>query len=140
MHKKRNFQSLFGFLLILLLTAGCADREEMSRDLVKQGKKKLAMGLNEEAIEIFDRAISKDSKNAEAWYYHGNCKVSMGLMQDAIEDFSEAITLRPEYAAAYYNRGQAWFYLGEQTKACEDYKKAEELGFPNISDRTRHCP
>jgi tetratricopeptide (TPR) repeat protein len=140
MHQKRHVISLLGFLIILLLSTGCTDREEVSRDLVKQGKKKLSMGLNEEAIAIFDKAISKNPENAEAWYYHGNCKVSMGSAQEAIEDFSEAIRLKPDYSAAYFNRGQAWFYLHDQTKACEDWKKAEELGFPNISDRTRHCP
>ncbi|MFO7723187.1 MAG: tetratricopeptide repeat protein [Bacteroidales bacterium] len=134
-------QKLLTSLMILLILAmtGCADREQQSIELVKKGKKKLSMGLNDQALEYFDDAIKKNNENHEAWHFRGSCKVSLGLPLEGIPDFGKAIELKPDYAPAWYNRGLAWFYLGEQQKACEDWKQAEALGYPNIGDKTRHC-
>ena len=126
-------------LLLIFVLAGCADREEAAIELVQKGKKKLAMGRNDQATEYFEQAIRKDKKNFEAWYFLGNCKVSSGEFEESLEGFSKAIELNPGYSPAWFNRGLAYFYLEDQDKACDDWKKAEELGHLNISDRTRHC-
>ncbi len=134
------FTGFLASLLLVFLVAGCADREEASRELVKKGKKKLSIGRIEEATGYFEEAIGKDRKNFEAWHFLGSCKISKGEFEQSLDDFSKAIELNPGYSPAWYNRGLAYFYLEDQGKACEDWKKAEELGHLNISDKTRHCP
>lgn len=137
----RNYTILgVTILILMLMMTACADREEQSRKLVKKGKKKLSMGLNEEAMACFEEAIRKDKNNFEAWHRRGSCKITNADYEGALPDFDKAIELKPDYAPAYYNRGMAWFYLGEQDKACESWKMAEEAGYMNISDKTRHCP
>jgi len=127
-------------MIIFLMITACADREQQSRDLVKKGKKKLSMGLNDEAMECFEEAIRKDRNNFEAWHRRGTTKISYAKYEESLSDFDMAIELKPDYAPSYYNRGMAWFYMGEQDKACEDWKMAEAIGYLNISDKTRHCP
>jgi tetratricopeptide (TPR) repeat protein len=138
--KVMNRTILLSLLLIFIMAmTGCADREQQSLELVKRGKKKLSMGLNDQAYEFFDDAIKKNRNNHEAWHFRGSCRVSMGEPLKGIPDFDKAIALKPDYAPAWYNRGLAYFYLGDQQKACEDWKHAESIGYPNISDKTRHC-
>lgn len=136
----RNY-TLSGIVImaIMLLITSCADREEQSLNLVKKGKKKLSMGLNDQAMDYFEDAIRKDRKNYEAWHLKGSCRITSGEFHESLEDFDKAIELKPDYAPAYYNRGMAWFYIGDQEKACEDWKMAESIGYMNISDKTRHC-
>lgn len=122
-----------------LLLTGCQDHETLSIELVKEGKKELVIGKNSNAMELFNKAIKHDKENYEAWFYRGNCHVSLGMHHEGIEDFGKTIVLKPDFAAAFYNRGLAWSYLEDQKRACADWIEAESLGYPNISDRTRHC-
>lgn len=138
-HTSKAFHFLY-IILVIGLLAGCGDREQMSLELVKKGRKKLTMGKNDEAMEYFSKAIRKDKRNFEAWFYQGSCKVSMQRYEESLADFDRALELKPDYAAAWFNRGLVFFYLNDQDKACADWREAEALGYPNISDRTRHCP
>ncbi len=126
-------------LSTMLAIVACGDRTEASKALIKEGKRLRSMGLNQEAMEKFEAAASKDKENFEAWYLCGTSKMSAGNHRDALEDLDRAIALNKDYAPAWFGRGLAWFYLDNQEKACENWKEAERLGYHNISDRTRHC-
>ena len=135
-------KSIFIMLLTIsfsLILPGCRDHESLSIEYVKKGKKKLALRRNSEALELFNEAIHHNDKNFEAWYFRGNCRVSLGQYHEGIRDLDKSMELKPDFAAAWYNRGLAWFYLDNREKACADWIRAEELGYPNIGDRTRHC-
>jgi len=131
--------SLLVMIMGMVLTTGCADRQEVSREFVKEGRRLLSVGMNDEAQETFERAIRKDKKNFEAWFYLGNMYVTNREYEKSMEYYEHAIELKPDYARAWYNLGMAWFYLNDREKACYHWKQAEDLGMPNIGDRTRHC-
>ncbi len=132
--------NLFVLFMAMVMVLGCADREEVSRELVKEGKRLLAFGRNDEAREKFELAARRDRRNFEAWFYIGNMHVTNREYEESLEYYERTIELKPDFARAWYNLGLVWFYLDDQHKACEHWKHAEKLGHPNISDRTRHCP
>ena len=76
----------------------------------------------------------------EAYFYRSNANFNLKKADAAMQDMDKAIEMNESYADAYFNRGNIWFYLGDRGKACEDWKKAEELGKPNVNDKTRWCP
>ncbi len=70
-------------------------------------------GKTEEAMQLFDKAISLDSMNASVYNNRGITKAITGNMSGALDDFNRAVKLKPDFEEAKVNRDRA---LGEQTK------------------------
>jgi tetratricopeptide (TPR) repeat protein len=94
---------------------------------------------NEEAIELYDKAIEVNPTVAQVYFNRGACKGNILDFEGAIKDYDKAIELNPDYMEAYGNRGNAKINMytskgklnltPEQTEsACEDFHKATELG------------
>jgi len=83
---------------------------------------------NQQAIEEFNKAISRKPSFAEAYNNRGFSYFKIGQYQQAIEDYSEAIRLKPDFLAAYVNRGAAYWKQGNHPPGCLDAETACKLG------------
>lgn len=90
-----------------------------------------------EAIQDFNKSVSMNPKNAEAYFNMGIARVLLTQLLDPeigpvrvgspIEAYTQAIQINPGYADAYYNRGLAYLDVGNKVKALEDLQKAAQL-------------
>ncbi|KAH9580044.1 Tetratricopeptide repeat [Trypanosoma melophagium] len=78
----------------------------------------------EEAIAMFDKAISLDNTNADFYHNRGFSQRKLGKYREAIRDYTTALSLDAQHFKAYYNRAFCYDKLGEITNAIEDYTNA----------------
>jgi hypothetical protein len=117
-----------------------------------------AIGWGQQSIDACSRYISKNPRDADAFYNRGLAWHSKRYFEKAIADYTKAIEINPKFAAAFYNRGSAWYDKGIRgkgsafvikaykinpkkslayyTSALADFQKFAELD-PNDSDGPR---
>ncbi|MDO8804113.1 MAG: FlgO family outer membrane protein [Elusimicrobiota bacterium] len=71
-----------------------------------------------------NKAINKNSKDAQAFYEKGRVYFDLAEVDNAIASFSMAISLNQTYLEAYLSRGWVYAIIGEYDKAIEDCSKA----------------
>ena len=128
-------------LIIISLTfTFCTPKLEQAKKFLSEGISKIYKSEFEAAIADFDKAIELQPDLYEAYYFRGNAFLNLKELENAIKDYNKAIEINPDYADAYVNRGTAKFYLyNDQLMGCEDWLKAEELGKPNLGEKTKWC-
>jgi tetratricopeptide (TPR) repeat protein len=131
---------IFTLMLVTgILFSGCSGKSSRSKEYMSQGITVMYESRFDEALALFEKAIKLDPDSYEAYYHFGNCLYNMSRHQEAMEAYNKSISINPSFADAFYNRGLLKEMFGDKPGSCEDYKKAEELGKPNISDKTRFC-
>ncbi|MDD5115473.1 MAG: tetratricopeptide repeat protein, partial [Candidatus Omnitrophica bacterium] len=92
-------------------------------EVLNKGVALYSLGRHESALACYDKAISIDPRQADAYYNRGNVYHEKGEIEKAVSDYSKAIELNPVYIRAYYNR--AVFYQGRDNlvQAIFDYNK-----------------
>jgi len=78
-------------------------------------------------IQLMEKAIEEDPKNASLLDFLGIAYYSMGERNRAIHFFKQAIAADPGHARAYYNLARAYMVEGERALAIEQMKRAIEL-------------
>ncbi len=71
----------------------------------------------------YDRAISRNPKDADAYSNRGTAKSMMGDKQGAIADYDRAISLNPKDEWSYKARGNAKSDLGDNQGAIADFDR-----------------
>ncbi len=132
----RSF-TLFIFTFIFLLA--CKDRVSESKKYLHEGVKLMYESKFAESLQMMEKAISLDPESFEAYYHYGNCLRNLRRNTEAMDAYNKSISLNSEFAEVFFNRGLLREQYGDREGACEDYKKAEALGKPNVSDKTRMC-
>ncbi|KAK7321172.1 hypothetical protein VNO77_31531 [Canavalia gladiata] len=87
--------------------------------LKSMGNEAYKQGRFEEALALYDRAITLDSNKAT---YHCNksaALIGLGRLQEAIFECEESIKLDPSYVRAYNRLATIYFRLGEAEKALD---------------------
>ena len=86
------------------------------------------LGLVEEwglAENAFQKAVSADAKNAEAWAWLGEARQHNG--QDGSDDLNQALTLNPHDAIVHALRGLYWKRQGNYHPALAEYLQAAQI-------------
>ena len=132
--KKIIWLVVSSLIMAALVLASCAPAEEevvpateTAEQHNERGVVLSAVGLYEQAITEFNKAIELDPEYAMAYNNRGNAYWNKGNFDRAIADYDKAIELDPEYAEAYGNRGFVYYLEGELTKAISDLEKCLEL-------------
>ncbi|MBI3699159.1 MAG: tetratricopeptide repeat protein [Afipia sp.] len=85
------------------------------------------------AIAACSQAISREQKNAAAYFARGNAWYRKKEYTKAISDYDQAIAISPIDASSFYNRGAARSRIGQIDKALADIDEAIRLS-PNFVD------
>ena len=90
---------------------------------IESGKKKLSEGKYEDAIALFDTAISFYSKAFDAYIYKGDALYSQGKYEEAISNYEQYFKLNPSDIEVLTHQGICYLKLGSLNKA-EELAKA----------------
>lgn len=127
--------------LIALLAVGagsaCAPKKKPMDPLVKSGQQvRLAdsyyrAGRTGEALDILQKAIAADPKNASLRNFTGQISFFAGKTTEAEQQFKEALKLDPYMTDARNNLGALYDATGRKDLAEAEYKKAlEDSAYP----------
>ncbi len=79
------------------------------------------------AMTDYNKVITLDSKNAEAYYKRGNIYYTQKKYDKALEDLTNSVNYKPS-PDAFYIRGLVYENTNMKTEACADFKSAAKLG------------
>ncbi|MEZ4721828.1 MAG: tetratricopeptide repeat protein [Flavobacteriales bacterium] len=96
-------------------------------ELVSQGQKQLEMGQNDEALNLYNKAIQTDPEYLDAYLKRAFVYSIQEKHQLAIQDYDKIIELNPKNSYMYVSRGSAYNKLKQYQKAIEDFNKAIEI-------------
>jgi tetratricopeptide (TPR) repeat protein len=82
------------------------------------------LGLFDNAIADYSRAIAINPDFSDAYYNRAVAFSNLNQPDKAIADYSKAIEFEPNFAKAYYNRGNKYEYLKQWENAISDYTRA----------------
>src|SRR4030095_4350225 len=97
------------------------------QDALKQGQALSRQGEYTKALPYFDRTISLDPQNGQAFHDRGVCYHKLNQYDKAIWDYTIAIGINQQDAASYFNRGEAYSQLKQYQLASEDTAQAHRL-------------
>jgi len=116
------------FLIGTMITVG-VDGCKKSKDYYNRGIARSKKGETDRAISDFTKAIKKNPRFANAYYYRGLMYLrKKGDYDQVISDYTKAIEINPRLAVAYAERALIYYVKKEYDKAWEDVHKAESLG------------
>src|SRR6266516_2014735 len=120
----------YRFIKLCQMTGLITDITEV---LAFPGEAYLDGGRYEEALAIFNKALSTDPQQVEALTLRGETYRQMGRQQEALEDFNHALELDPKNFEAFANRGERYFRMGRNQEALEDFDRALEIDGKDVS-------
>ena len=113
------------FLLMLSLTA-CAGRlGEADRNFAR-GNRFLSDGLPQMAIQAYQRSLSADPDQPEAWFNLGVAQLGVGQPEAAAQAFQRTLQLKPS-ARAWHNLGYAELRADRPAEAAKALNRSVEL-------------
>jgi lipoprotein NlpI len=110
--------------LLVLVSSTPADTVD---EALEKARAAISKGKGDEALELANKAIDKDGKNAPAYLVRGAAYELLRKHTEAVADFTKAIALDPKLAEAYDHRGSERFKLGQIDGSLEDFDKFLEL-------------
>ena len=81
-------------------------------------------GKYKDAIQVLDKAISKDQNFLGAYINRGADKSALGDYKEALEDYMKVATLDPKNTLAFFNIGNNYKRLNDFNSAVIYYNKA----------------
>ena len=88
-----------------------------------------------ESIEKFDKSITINPNNSDAFYNRGNALSKIQNFEEAISSFDNSIHLKKNNPEALNNKGSALLELNNFDEALNNFNKALEIDIDNQSAR-----
>ena len=110
-----------------------------------QGAANNGLGLLENAVKSYKKAIVIKPDFSEGYYNLGVILQSQGKLQEAVEVYKKAVSIKPNKVSAYSNMGVVLQEQGELKEAIEAFKKALSLqpnhasAYNNIVEFLKTC-
>ncbi len=93
------------------------------------------IGNINESIEKFDKSISINPNDPDAYYNRGNALTKIQNFEEAILSFDHSINLKKDNPEAFNNKGSALLELYKFDEALNNFNKALEIDTGNHSAR-----
>lgn len=117
----------FVLAALVLVVAVVLARGDTADDLVQQASRALNNKEARKAIELADKAIAANSKDARGYLLRGYGYELLRQHDKAIADFTRSLERNPKLALAYDHRGSEQFILGHIKESLDDFDKFLEL-------------
>ena len=124
--------SWVAFLATLLVSpyVSCLSPSDIAPDtptasLVSSAKSNLANGNANDALTLFDAAISRDPNNYLTIFQRGAAYLSLGRNQKAGSDFDKVLTIRPDFEGALLQRARLKSRNADWSAAKADFVRAK---------------
>ena len=104
----------------------CVTSKE-SEVLLKKGHAYALRTKWREALALYDKALSFDPDNPEAWYLRASVFIETGRNTEALADCERAITLNQNFAGAWSKKGHALYNLERYEEAVSACTRALAL-------------
>ncbi|MEN8134368.1 MAG: tetratricopeptide repeat protein [Thermodesulfobacteriota bacterium] len=101
-----------------------SDQEEQARTLVDQGNVLLGAEKHEEALKLYQKALSVYPEYARAHYNIGVVLQKTGRKEDALSSYQKVLAITPDDVEAYVNMGVLLNSLDNIEEAAICYRKA----------------
>ncbi len=115
-------------ILLAALSSGCAgNRITPAQEAIshyKMGLNRMQSGNYEAALYEFNRAIEKDSSNADAHFAAGVVHYKQSNLEAALKEFKKVLSLDPGYADAHNNLGLIYAQNKDYAQAIKEFKAA----------------
>ena len=82
------------------------------------------LGLLEEAVKAYNKALSIKQNCADAHYNMGNAFREQGKLDEAMQAYNRVLSIEPDYVVAYNNMGIVFQEQGKVDEAIQAYTKA----------------
>lgn len=107
------------------------DRQPQTLDsaaMLDKALRSAAIGANQRALALLEKALQLDPGLWQAWEYRGQIHLAQpGGAESALQDFNEAIRLAPDEPHLYVLRSHALTLLGRESSARADLDAAARL-------------
>ena len=80
-------------------------------------------------LELTDRALAADPKNATAHHWRGIIWLKLGFFERAIADFNQALAVDPSYRNALRHKAVALLWSGKSDEAIAAFERGVAEGF-----------
>ncbi|MCH8902906.1 MAG: tetratricopeptide repeat protein [Bacteroidetes bacterium] len=91
---------------------------------LNRGRAKKLVGLFDEAIRDYGKALELNPMFYDAYFNRANLKRDLKDYDGAIEDFTKAMSIDPSNVQSYMNRGNTKSLMNDAKGAIRDYDKA----------------
>jgi lipoprotein NlpI len=115
--------SRFSFVLFIVIVPALLVRGDSVEDYLQQARRALMNKQAGKAVELADKAIAADSKDARGYLLRGSGYEALRQHDKAIADFTRCLQRDPKCAAAYDHRGSEQFILGHIQQSLDDFDK-----------------
>jgi lipoprotein NlpI len=119
--------SCFVLASLVLVVAVILARGDSNEDYVQQASRALTNKETRKAIELADKAIAANPKDARGYLLRGSGFEMLRQHDKAIADFTRCLERDPKLDVAYDHRGSEQFILGHIKESLEDFDKFLEL-------------
>jgi protein O-GlcNAc transferase len=79
-------------------------------------------GRGQEALALFDQALSQAPDMAEAWFHRGNLLTAMGRHEEAAASYTKVLSRLPGHVNSLNNRAVALQRVGRFSEAARDFE------------------
>jgi tetratricopeptide (TPR) repeat protein len=109
---------------MLLLLSACAEGRTVTES---EATAAMMRGDFARSIPLWNRVLSEDPKNADAYRDRATAKVAVEDLQGALADYNESLVYAPRVGTTYLYRGAVWEAMGRWDDAIVDYNRVLQL-------------
>lgn len=103
-------------------------KELDGREWNNKGFSLSALGMYQEAITYYDKALEINQRDAMLWYNKGAALYWLGKYKEMLDCCNKSLELDNQDLIAWYNKGLALHNLGRYQEAIPCYDRALEIG------------